>query len=47
MPIAPAFLIVVVILALIVLFAAIKVLNEYERGVVFTLGRFTASRDRG
>jgi regulator of protease activity HflC (stomatin/prohibitin superfamily) len=44
MPIA---LIVIVILAAIVLFAAIKVLNEYERGVVFTLGRFTGVKGPG
>jgi regulator of protease activity HflC (stomatin/prohibitin superfamily) len=44
MPIA---LVVIVILAAIVLFAAIKVLNEYERGVVFTLGRFTGVKGPG
>jgi regulator of protease activity HflC (stomatin/prohibitin superfamily) len=44
MPIA---LLVIVILAAIVLFAAIKVLNEYERGVVFTLGRFTGVKGPG
>jgi regulator of protease activity HflC (stomatin/prohibitin superfamily) len=38
---------VIVILAAIVLFAAIKVLNEYERGVVFTLGRFTGIKGPG
>jgi regulator of protease activity HflC (stomatin/prohibitin superfamily) len=26
---------------------AIKILREYERGVVFTLGRFTGVRGRG
>ena len=31
----------ILIIALIVLSTAIKVLREYERGVVFTLGRFT------
>jgi regulator of protease activity HflC (stomatin/prohibitin superfamily) len=41
MPIGPVFLAVVLIIAVIILFAAIKILNEYERGVVFTLGRFT------
>jgi len=29
------------------IFAAIRVLNEYERGVVFTLGRYTATRGPG
>ena len=43
----PYALIVIVILAAIVLFAAIKVLNEYERGVVFTLGRFTGVKGPG
>src|SRR5687768_8152915 len=47
MPIAPVFLAVVVIAAMIVLFAAIKILNEYERGVVFTLGRFTGVKGPG
>jgi regulator of protease activity HflC (stomatin/prohibitin superfamily) len=31
---------VVVTLALVFLFSAIKILREYERGVIFTLGRF-------
>ena len=30
----------------ILLFSAIKILNEYERGVMFTLGRYTGTRDR-
>ena len=47
MPIAPVFLAVVIIAAVIVLFAAIKILNEYERGVVFTLGRFTGVKGPG
>jgi regulator of protease activity HflC (stomatin/prohibitin superfamily) len=32
---------------LILLFTAIKVLNEYERGVVFTLGRYTGTKGPG
>ncbi|GAB4141324.1 MAG: slipin family protein [Sphingomonadales bacterium] len=36
-----------VILLVIFLAAAIKVLREYERGVVFTLGRFTGVRGPG
>jgi regulator of protease activity HflC (stomatin/prohibitin superfamily) len=47
MPMGPVFLAVVLIVALIVLFAAIKILNEYERGVVFTLGRFTGVKGPG
>jgi regulator of protease activity HflC (stomatin/prohibitin superfamily) len=32
---------------LLVLFSAIKVLNEYERGVIFTLGRYTGTKGPG
>jgi len=35
------------LLALFVLFQAIKILREYERGVVFTLGRFTGVKGPG
>ena len=41
------FSIVVVVLAIFVVFSAIKVLNEYERGVMFTLGRFTGIKGPG
>jgi regulator of protease activity HflC (stomatin/prohibitin superfamily) len=41
------FWIIVVILIAIVVFSAIKVLNEYERGVMFTLGRFTGIKGPG
>lgn len=34
-------------LALIFLWAAIKILREYERGVIFTLGRFTGVKGPG
>lgn len=37
---------IVIILAALV-FAAIKILREYERGVVFTLGRFTSVKGPG
>ncbi len=37
----------VIILVLIILFSAIKILREYERGVVFTLGRFTGVKGPG
>ena len=33
-------LIVLAIFVLIMLFAAIRIVNEYERGVVFRLGRY-------
>jgi regulator of protease activity HflC (stomatin/prohibitin superfamily) len=36
-----------VVLALLFLAAAIKILREYERGVVFTLGRFTGVKGPG
>lgn len=36
-----------IIIAVVILFASIKVLNEYERGVVLTLGRFTGVKGPG
>jgi regulator of protease activity HflC (stomatin/prohibitin superfamily) len=42
-----AFYIAAILLALIFLMAAIKVLREYQRGVVFTLGRFTGVKGPG
>ena len=42
-----AFFLPVLVLLLLFLFAAIKVLREYERGVVFTLGRFTGVKGPG
>lgn len=41
------FIIVLIVLSAIVLFASVRVLNEYERGVVFTLGRFSGSKGPG
>jgi regulator of protease activity HflC (stomatin/prohibitin superfamily) len=41
------FIIVLVVLLAILLFAAVRVLNEYERGVVFTLGRFSGIKGPG
>lgn len=32
---------------LLIVFSAIKILNEYERGVIFTLGRFTGVKGPG
>ena len=42
-----AFVIAVVIIIIVLLFSAINVLNEYERAVVFTLGRFTGIKGPG
>src|SRR4051812_39657883 len=39
----PVFLIVVIVFALIILSNAIRILREYERGVVFRLGRLAGS----
>jgi regulator of protease activity HflC (stomatin/prohibitin superfamily) len=41
------FYLVVAVLLLALLAAAIKILREYERGVVFTLGRFTGVKGPG
>jgi regulator of protease activity HflC (stomatin/prohibitin superfamily) len=38
---------VIVFVALVLLTQVIKVLNEYERGVVFTFGRFTGVKGPG
>jgi regulator of protease activity HflC (stomatin/prohibitin superfamily) len=37
----------ILILFIVLVFSAIKVLNEYERGVMFTLGRFTGIKGPG
>jgi regulator of protease activity HflC (stomatin/prohibitin superfamily) len=39
--------IVAAAIVLILLFSAIRVLNEYERGVMFTLGRYTGTKGPG
>lgn len=41
------FLIVAAAVVLILVFAALRVLNEYERGVMFTLGRYTGTKGPG
>jgi len=41
------FYIVLVVILLVVVASAIKILREYERGVVFTLGRFTGTKGPG
>jgi len=45
-PFSPFFLVVVFLVATLI-FSAIKILNEYERGVMFTLGRFTGIKGPG
>ncbi len=42
-----AFYIPIIVIVLLFLAAAIKILREYERGVIFTLGRFTGVRGPG
>jgi regulator of protease activity HflC (stomatin/prohibitin superfamily) len=41
------FLIVPAVILLFLLFSALRILNEYERGVIFTLGRYTGTRGPG
>src|SRR5437762_8983194 len=40
-------LIVIAVLAVAVLYSAVRILREYERGVVFTLGRYTGTKGPG
>lgn len=42
-----AFYLVAILILLVVVASAIKILREYERGVVFTLGRFTGTKGPG
>jgi regulator of protease activity HflC (stomatin/prohibitin superfamily) len=41
------FVVAIIVLILVLLFSALNVLNEYERAVVFTLGRFTGIKGPG
>lgn len=41
------FIIFIIVAAIIVILAGIKIVNQYERGVVLTLGRFTGIREPG
>jgi regulator of protease activity HflC (stomatin/prohibitin superfamily) len=41
------FAIIAAALLVILIFSAIKILNEYERGVTFTLGRYTGTKGPG
>src|SRR5438105_2496522 len=42
-----AIIVILVILVLAILYSAIRILREYERGVVFTLGRYTGTKGPG
>src|SRR6266853_857057 len=42
-----AFVVILAIAVVIVLFSAVRILREYERGVVFTLGRYTGTKGPG
>ena len=41
------FLYVIIVLALVVVFSSIRIINQYEKGLVFTLGKFTGIRNPG
>ncbi len=41
------FLIIAAAILVLLIFSAVKILNEYERGVVFTLGRYTGTKGPG
>jgi regulator of protease activity HflC (stomatin/prohibitin superfamily) len=41
------FLIVAAAIVIVLVFSAIKILNEYQRGVIFTLGRYTGTKGPG
>ena len=45
--ISAAAAVVIVIFVLAVLYSAVRILREYERGVVFTLGRYTGTKGPG
>ena len=41
------YLIVAVVILIFILLSAIRIMNEYERGVIFTLGRYTGTKGPG
>jgi len=43
----PTAIVFLLVLALIFIYASIRILREYERGVVFTLGRYTGTKGPG
>ena len=38
---------IIVVFIVIILFSAVRILREYERGVIFTLGRYTGTKGPG
>jgi len=40
-------LLVPVVIGLVILFAAVRIINEYENGIIFRLGRFAGVRTAG
>ncbi|MDH5723098.1 MAG: slipin family protein [Alphaproteobacteria bacterium] len=42
-----AFFAPVLVLLVVVLFASVRIIQEYERGVIYTLGRYTSNRGPG
>src|SRR6476659_8142733 len=38
---------IIAILVVVILYSAVRILREYERGVVFTLGRYTGTKGPG
>jgi regulator of protease activity HflC (stomatin/prohibitin superfamily) len=47
LPVSAAAVVGIAIFAVVVLYSSIRVLREYERGVVFTLGRYTGTKGPG
>ncbi|HWI28550.1 MAG TPA: slipin family protein [Stellaceae bacterium] len=47
MLVSAAAIIVIIVIALFLLSQAVRILREYERGVVFTLGRYTGTKGPG
>src|SRR5579864_1029842 len=47
MLVSVATIVVIVVLMLLILSQAIRILREYERGVIFTLGRYTGTKGPG
>jgi len=47
LPVSAAAVVVIAIFVVVVLYSSIRVLREYERGVVFTLGRYTGTKGPG
>ena len=43
----PATIVLIIIVLLLVWFSMVRILREYERGVVFTLGRYTGAKGPG